>query len=184
MDVSLLAYVPLLGFLVWAVITDIRARRISNVLTLALALTGLVQSFLPYHTVTPGMAFAGLGTGFGITFVLFAIGALGAGDVKLVAGVGAWVGPLPILLIFLTEKVIGLIIVIAQAAWQNRLRLLLTNTALVAVNLVSIRNLGVDHVSQTGQKCRSIDRPLPFAVPMFMATVLFLVAVNRAWVEL
>lgn len=184
MNPSLMAYIPLLGFLAWAVVTDLRARRISNVLTLALALTGLVQSFLPLHTVSPGMSLAGLGTGFGITFILFAIGALGGGDVKLVAGVGAWVGPVPILVIFLAEKVLGLVIILIQALCQNRLKLLLGNTALVAMNLFSIRNLGIKHVSQTGNECRSIDRPLPFAVPMFLATVLVLVLFNRVWVEL
>ena len=63
-----------------------------------------------------------------------------------------------------------------QAAYQGKTRLLLKNSALVAVNLVHVNELGLEHAKQTGQSCRSIDRPLPYAVPVLLAVTFLIVA--------
>src|SRR5687767_15907788 len=84
---------PVLGLLVWAAVGDLRSRRIPNWLTFSLVLSGIAQSFTPGGLVSPGMSLAGFAVGFGLPMILFVIGALGGGDVKLLAGVGAWFGP-------------------------------------------------------------------------------------------
>jgi len=178
---DMLVYVPLLAALVVAAVTDLRERRIFNWLTFGLALAGLFQSFAgsylpealaPAFTVSAGMSVAGLCVGFALTFILFAIGGLGGGDVKLLAAVGAWVGPVPVLFIFAAEAVIGMLIVLGQATTQGKLRALFKNSAMVAVNMANVNHLGVEHVVSTGQACRSIDRPLPYAVPVLLATLM------------
>ena len=165
-------FVPLVALLCWAAVEDWRTRRIRNWLTLTLVVTGLMQSFTAAATVSPTRAALGLLVGFALPLALFLIGALGAGDVKLMAGIGAWVGPLAVLYIFAAEAVIGMVIVLCQAAAAGRLRLLLRNTAVLAVNLLHVRELGVEHTAGTGQACRTVDRPLPFAVPVLAATLL------------
>ena len=169
---GMLSYLPLLALMGWAAIVDLRERRIPNWLTVLLMVSGLAQSFLAARTVTPLQSFAGIFAGAAIPFVLFAIGAVGGGDVKLMAGVGAWLGPWAAFAVFVVEKVIGLAIVLVQAAWQRRTRVLLRNSAVVAVNLLYVRDVGLEHAARTGQECRSIDRPLPFAVPALVAAVL------------
>lgn len=166
---SLVHLAPLFTLLVWAAISDLRVRKIRNWLTLSLMLTGLWQSFMALHTVSPLQSLLGLFTGFGITFILFAMGALGAGDVKLLAGVGAWLGPWGALLVFLIESVIGMVIVVSQALWQRKIRALLRNSALVLVNMNHVREVGMEHVTATGKSLKSIDRPLPYAVPVLLA---------------
>ena len=166
---ALLHLVPLFALLVWAAFTDLRERKIRNWLTLSLMASGLAQSFLPLHSATPGGAALGLLAGFGITFILFALGALGGGDVKLMAGVGAWVGPVNALVVFVIAALIGMVVVLAQAVWQGRLYALLRNSALVAINLIHVREVGVDHVVATGRSARSVERPLPYAVPVLIA---------------
>jgi prepilin peptidase CpaA len=173
---AILHLLPLFVMLAIAVVTDIRTRRIRNWLTFSLALTGLAQSFTFMHTVTPAASFLGLAAGFCLTFVLFAMGGLGGGDVKLLAGVGAWLGPLPVLAVFCLEAVIGMVIVLIQATLQGRLTQLLHNSALVAVNLTHVNELGVAHVSATGKSCRSVDRPLPYAVPVFLGVAALVAA--------
>jgi prepilin peptidase CpaA len=173
----MLPYLPLLAVLAWAAAEDVRTRRIRNWLTFSLALTGVVQSFGLAGlagTVSPTASCLGLAVGFALPFVLFAIGALGGGDVKLLAAIGAWVGPGAILQIFLAEAVIGMVLVLAQAAATGRLRVLVRNTAVLAVNFLHVGDLGVEHVSETGRSCRSVDRPLPFAVPTLAATAFVL----------
>jgi len=74
--------------------------KIHNLLTLPLILAGFI-----YHVVAGGMAQGWAGAvagltgslvgalfGFGILTVFFVLGGMGAGDVKLMAGVGAWLG--------------------------------------------------------------------------------------------
>ena len=160
---------PALALLVWAAIQDLHSRRIPNWLTFSLVLSGIAQSFTSSGLVSPGMSLAGFAVGFGLPMILFVIGALGGGDVKLLAGVGAWFGPGVALHVFLLAAIIGAIMVIAQAIAQGRVRLLLRNTAVVAINLVHVNDVGVDHTRETGQSCRSVDRPLPYAVPVLAA---------------
>jgi prepilin peptidase CpaA len=172
---QMLIWLPLLGLLAWAAIQDLRARRIANWLTYLLALSGLAVSFVPLHPVTPLQSLLGLAAGFGLAFVLFGLGAVGGADVKLLAGVGAWIGLWPVFLVFIVEAVLGLVIVLTQAVCQGRLRTLTRNSTVLMLNLVHIGDLGVDHVTQTGQSCRSVDRPLPYAVPVLLATAAVLV---------
>ena len=165
-------FVPLLALLACAAVIDVRHSRIPNWLNLLLILSGLSQSLLPGDGLTPVQSLLGMATGAAVPFLLFVIGALGAGDVKLMAGVGAWLGPLPAIVVLILEKVIGLTIVVAQAVSQRRMRALLRNSAVLAVNLLHVQDIGLEQVAHTGTSCRSVERPLPFAVPVLMAVAL------------
>ncbi len=174
MTIKLLSLLPMLALLVWAVVQDLCAGRIRNWLTLSLISSGLANSFLASGVISPSQALAGLAVGFALPFVLFALGALGGGDVKLLAGVGAWIGALAVFEVFVVAALVGLLIVLLQCAWQGRLRALFRNSAVLTINLVHIGDVGLTHASQTGQSCRSVDRPLPYAVPVLAATLLVL----------
>lgn len=163
---------PLFALLLLAAAIDARSRRIPNWLTGSLMLCGLAQSFTALHTVSPTASFLGLLAGFALMLGQFALGGLGGGDVKLLMGVGAWVGPLPLLGVFMAASLVGLVIVITQAIWQGRMQQLIRNSALVAVNLAHLKEVGIEHARATGQSCRSIDRPLPYAVPVLVGTLL------------
>jgi prepilin peptidase CpaA len=83
--------VVLVAVLVTAV-TDVWKFKIHNVLTLPLLLSGLI-----YHAATagtPGFLESLLGAlfGFCLLIMLYIMGGMGAGDVKLMAGIGAWLG--------------------------------------------------------------------------------------------
>jgi prepilin peptidase CpaA len=80
--------------LVAAAITwDVRERRIPNVLSLVLLVGGFAFS-ATQQPVMPGLlsALAGLGVGFGIWIGFYALGVMGAGDVKFFAAASAWLG--------------------------------------------------------------------------------------------
>ncbi len=170
----LLTAAPLVAFMLLAACIDAKSRRIPNWLSIPLLVAGLTNSFLPGHLVTPMYSVLGLLAGFGLTFVLFAMDAMGGGDVKFLSAVGAWVGPETVLLIFLVEAIIGMVIVLIQATSQGRMKVLARNTTMVVINLVHVGEVGVDHVAATGKECRSVDRPLPYAVPVLLATLLVL----------
>jgi prepilin peptidase CpaA len=180
---GLLMCVPMVALLAWAALIDLRDRRIPNWLTVSLALAGLAQSFSWAHTVPPATAALGFVTGFGITFILFALGALGGGDVKLLAGLGAWLGPTHTLLVFAAAAIIGMVIVLAQAARRGRLKRLFQNSAVIATNLVFVGD-GLDsgQAAEMGQACSGgagSDKPLPYAVPVFVAASVLLLLTSR-----
>lgn len=86
------ATVLLAGFCVAAVWVDIRERRIPNALSVGALASGLLLRVpLGLDAVGLGLASAGIAFVFGLFF--FLIGGLGAGDVKFMAGVAAFLDP-------------------------------------------------------------------------------------------
>ena len=76
-----------------ACVTDIRSRRIPNLLTFGAALAAIV--FHTFASGLDGLSAATFGWLLGVAMFLpfFALGGMGAGDVKLLAALGAWLGP-------------------------------------------------------------------------------------------
>jgi len=173
---TLLLIAPLVVLLGCAAAIDLRWRRIPNWLTLAIAITGVAQSFTWCARTTPGHSFLGLLLGGGLLMIPYLIGAVGGGDVKLLAGVGAWLGAAAVFQVFIFEAVIGMVLIVGQCAWGGRLRTLLSNSAMIVANLAHFRELGVDHARATGSSCRSVDRPLPMAVPILLSVILVVIA--------
>ena len=76
-----------------AALWDLKSRRIPNVLTFGSALAAIIVH--AYFGGLPGAGWSVLGWLVGLAFFLpfFALGGMGAGDVKLLAALGAWLGP-------------------------------------------------------------------------------------------
>jgi prepilin peptidase CpaA len=175
---AVLVCAPLLALLVWAATVDWRTRRIPNWLTFTLVLSGLAVNSTGLGPVSGLEGLLGFFVGFGVLLVLFLLCALRGGDVKLMAGVGAWMGPETVMKVILLETLIGAVIVMTQAIAQRRGRILLRNSAVLAMNLAHVGDVGLDHVRETGQASRSVDRPLPYAVPVLIAMVIL---IARSW---
>ena len=67
-----------------------------------------------------------------------------------------------------------MVIVLIQSAKQKRLSALFRNSAVLSVSLINIDRIGADAVYETGKACRSIERPLPYAVPVLIGAVIVL----------
>src|ERR1700685_1809297 len=114
---------------------DIRYRRIPNWLVLAGILTGFAWNLYSSGWSGLGHAAAGFGLGFALYFPLYLLRARGAGDVKLLAAVGAIVGPGNCLWIFLSTAILGGIIAVLVLLARGRLRKTLFNVAWIARDL-------------------------------------------------
>ncbi len=75
-----------------ACVSDIRTRRVPNLLTLGGAAAALIFSALQGGLAGFGWSAAGWLTGAVLFFPFFAVRGMGAGDVKLIAALGAWLG--------------------------------------------------------------------------------------------
>jgi prepilin peptidase CpaA len=106
----------------FACVFDLRTRRIPNWLTFGAAAAGLV-----FHVVTegPGGILQGVGgwaTGVALLILPYALGGMGAGDVKLVGALGAWLGPGDTFWLAMYTGVAGAAMALIVGAWHGYLR--------------------------------------------------------------
>ncbi|MBB3121366.1 A24 family peptidase [Pseudoduganella violacea] len=184
---ALLPALVLGGLLAGAVWHDVRARRIPNQLVLWGALAGLALQ----ATLTPGAglyaepfgalgllsAAYGLGLGLLLLLPMYALGAMGAGDVKLMAMVGAFLGPEEIVGAALFSMMAGGVLSIVAALWQGSLRKVLGNTRVLLLNS-ALRAMGGD-----GARIEAPAAPsgkLAYAIAIASGTVLYLVLVRTS----
>ena len=155
----------LVGFT--ACVTDVKNRRIPNVLTFGAAVLGTAFQVAPDGTGGLVHALAGCAVGLAAFVVPFALGGLGGGDVKLLAALGAWLGPADALWMALYTGIAGGVLALAVAAFSGYLRQALSNIWLLFAHwkVVGIRPL--HEVSLQG----SGGPRLAYAIPIFVGTV-------------
>ena len=90
-----------------ACVTDLRTRRIPNVLTFGAALGGLLFQFATGGVGALSTAALGWLLGAAVFLLPFALGGLSGGDVKLLAALGAWLGPADALWLVLYTGIAG-----------------------------------------------------------------------------
>jgi prepilin peptidase CpaA len=92
-----------------AIITyyDVRYRRIPNVFVLATLISGLLLNFVFGGVDGVLLSVGGCLLGFGLMLMLHVLGAMGAGDVKLFAAIGAVVGANLVIPTFLVVAMTG-----------------------------------------------------------------------------
>jgi prepilin peptidase CpaA len=92
--VGTLAGVIFTSLLVLAAVADVRTRRIPNALVAALVVLGILYSATnPVSFSGAVRGVEGVATGLACWLPFYVLGWLGAGDVKLFAAAGAWLGP-------------------------------------------------------------------------------------------
>jgi len=87
-----LKFLTLVGYLAAAVLLDVRSRRIPNALCLLVLATGIAFQTLAAGVDGTLVAIGGMLTGFAVLVPLYFVGGMGAGDVKLMASVGTFLG--------------------------------------------------------------------------------------------
>ncbi|MGC3974352.1 MAG: A24 family peptidase [Nitrospira sp.] len=104
--------------LIMAMWTDLRTSRIPNWLTFSTVCVALVMHawFGGLQEAIVGMM--GFGAGLGLFLVLYLSGGVGAGDVKLMAAVGALVGPFGALVSGLLAIMVGGIYALGAMCYQ------------------------------------------------------------------
>lgn len=120
------AWWPTLIVLAVATFTDLRNRRIPNWLVFPFLLAGIAVSGWLHGWHGIGQSLAGLGVGLLIYGFLYWMGGMGAGDVKLCAAIGAWIGPEQLFIALVITAIAGGIMALCWAAFGGFLRELFT----------------------------------------------------------
>lgn len=136
--------------LVAAVLIDIRSRRIPNWLTGLMAGAGLLMAVGGVSGLTLGQAALGFAAGLLLMLPGHALGATGAGDVKLMAAVGAILGPSMVFSAFLATAVAGGAFAVLVAVRRGRLHATLEGTR----QLIASPSQGKETIESTGRSNR------------------------------
>jgi prepilin peptidase CpaA len=123
----------------WMAVGDVRTHRIPNYLTFGTAAAGLI-----YQTWANGLAGLGDGClglllGFGLLILPYALGGMGAGDVKALAGLGAWLGVKQTFLLFIYMGVAGGVLALVVILRRGRVRRRLKHWWVAVVNRFLVR---------------------------------------------
>lgn len=105
-----------------ACVSDWRDRRIPNVLTISAAVAAIASQALIHGTPAATTAATGWLVGIALFFPFFALGGLGAGDVKLLGALGAWLGPAVVLRVAMYSAMAGGLLGLAVAMRSGYVR--------------------------------------------------------------
>ena len=169
--------VVLLAVAFVAAIYDSRYRRIPNWAVLAGLLLGIGLNAFLFEWDGIWTSFKGIGLALLIYFPLYLLRGMGAGDVKLMAAIGAIVGWVYWLCIFFLTAVIGGLIAIVLLVLRHQLQRGLSNVGYLVVQLLSFRAPYArrEELDITSEKAVK----LPHGVTIAWGCILFLAA---AWI--
>jgi prepilin peptidase CpaA len=172
--------------LLLAVWHDVKARRIPNTLILAGTAGAIVLHLLmpagaglfqtPAGSAGLGNGLLGFASGLLLLLPFYAAHALGAGDVKLMAMIGAYLGPAGVAGATLLSMLAGGVLALALALWSGQLRPVLGN---VSHMLRSALVRGNGDASARVAPPASTTGKLPYALAIACGTLLHLAL--REW---
>lgn len=160
---------------------DGKELRVPNWITFPMVLSGLAFNTLWFGTgwglwdrgLIGGLL--GVVAGLATLMWLWALGGMGAGDVKLMAGIGAWLGPIVIWEVFVATAVIGAVMAVVMVWMQNDWKRHSTNFLVIIQEWKDMKKLGVSGVAASAAERKPTMRLLPYGIPIcFGAIAVFL----------
>lgn len=157
--------------LIYAAWIDGKELRVPNWITFPMVLSGLVYSTWIGGWSGLGAGLLGMCVGLATLLPLYAVGGMGAGDVKLMAGIGAWLGAQVTWEAFLWSAVVGgfmaLIMVIKRRAWDKHYG----NAMLILSEVVNVKD------PRELSKIAAARKPhmllLPYGIPICIGSIAY-----------
>lgn len=155
--------------LVEAAVIDGWKLKVPNWLTFHLVVGGL--AFCAWYAGVPGLVWSlqGAALGLGLLLPLYLIGGMGAGDVKLYAGVGAWVGPVVVLQAFVVSAVVGGVMAVAMVAWSGEYARHWAMFQTIGHEILTVRNPAKLSAIAAERKPRMTL--LPYGIPLAVGSI-------------
>ena len=158
---------------------DYSQRRVPNWLNLSLIVAGFCAQGLYFGA--SGLAAGGLGLliGFGLLIIPWMMHGMGAGDVKLMAAIGVWLGPLFTFYAFGMGALIGGLAAAVMIVSTGRLRMACANLGLILAKCSSRQTLFSEFGS--AHSFGTTSQLLPYGVPLTAGTLMLLAAKSFGW---
>ncbi|MBK9121381.1 MAG: prepilin peptidase [Phycisphaerales bacterium] len=174
-ELTLTLLIPAILYASWI---DFAERRVPNWLNALIAITGLTMQAIAFGWYTSGeervlggvgWGLLGLLVGFGVLIVPWAMHGMGAGDVKLMAAIGCWLGPWLTLVSFAAGAVIGGLAAVVMIYSTGRTVHAITNMQTI---LTKMRRWDTAFGTYGGAKTFGVtSQLLPYGVPLTAGTI-------------
>ena len=163
--------------LILAAVIDGFELKVPNWVTFPLVISGWVYSIAFAHTMGmtwyEGLGWSMFGTVVGLALLMpaYAIGGMGAGDVKLLAGVGAWMhGEVTFYAFCITAivcAVLAVLMVLARKGWNKHY----AQFWMIAGEIMTIRK--PEELSVIAAERKSSMLLLPYGIPIAIGTIMY-----------
>jgi len=167
---SITVWAVLVPGILWASWIDYSQRRVPNWLNAALLVAGFTaQGFFNGWSGLQAAA-GGMLVGFGVLILPWCMHAMGAGDVKLMAAIGAWLGPWMTLKSFVVGAAFGGVVAVLMILCSGRARQALANCQVILAKLSNRQSAFSDYGS--AKSFGSSSQLLPYGVPLTVGTLI------------
>jgi prepilin peptidase CpaA len=125
-------------------------------------ISGLIEGFL------------GLLLGFGLLFLPYYLKGMGAGDVKALAALGAWLGPKSTFSLFIYMGLVGGVMALGFLWWRGLLWQKLCRAKVYVVNCILSQKLEASPQATSGQSSEGQGIPYGVAIATGMLAVFWI----------
>lgn len=157
--------------LVVAAYIDGRQLRVPNWLTYPMVFSGLVYSTWTGGWSGLGDGLLGMFVGLGCLLPLYAVGGMGAGDVKLLAGVGAWLGATVTFYAFCVSTIVGAVMAVAMVLYRGALAKHYYQLQLILSEWMTIKN--PRELSRIAAERKPRMLLLPYGIPICVGSIAY-----------
>ena len=157
--------------LVVAAVIDGWKLKVPNWITFPMVLGGLLYSTALYGWEGLGYSLLGTIVGLGLLMPAYAIGGMGAGDVKLLAGVGAWVWGTVTFYAFCVSAVVGGVIAVAMVLLHKRWQKHYHQFGAILNEILTVRDPA--QLSTIAAERKSTMMLLPYGIPIAIGTIAY-----------
>jgi prepilin peptidase CpaA len=147
--------------------------KVPNWITFPLILGGWVYSTSCFGWEGLGWSVLGTVVGLGLLLPAYAIGGMGAGDVKLLAGVGAWVWATETLYAFCVSAIVGGVIAVAMVLWRRDWRHHWYQFWSITNEIMEVRDPNALATTAAERKSRMLL--LPYGIPIAIGSIAYFV---------
>lgn len=158
---------------------DGKEKRVPNWLNALVLAAGIAMQCLHPGGAGIWVALGGAAVGFGVLIVPWMMHGMGAGDVKLMAAIGAWFGPLMTLWAFVVGTLFGAVIAAIMIMRSGKFRHACAN-----MNTIMVKMASPDHwFSDFGgaKTFGETSQLLPYGIPLTMGSITLLIGVSMNW---
>ncbi|HEV2972137.1 MAG TPA: A24 family peptidase [Pirellulales bacterium] len=157
--------------LVVAAVIDGYKLKVPNWITFPMILSGWAFNVATAGWAGLGWSLMGTAVGLGLLLPAYAIGGMGAGDVKLLAGVGAWVFPETTFYAFCWSAIIGGVIAVAMVIGRRAWRKHKDQFVMIFSEIMTIGNPA--ELSAIAAERKSSMLLLPYGIPLAIGTIAY-----------
>ncbi len=156
-----------------AAVIDGYKLKVPNWITFPMILSGIAANTILHGWGGLGGSLLGTAVGLALLMPAYAIGGMGAGDVKLLAGVGAWVMPEVTFYAFCWSTVIGGVIAIGMVLVRRSWTKHKTQFFMIANEIMTVGN--PSELSAIAAQRKSSMLLLPYGIPLAIGTIAYFV---------